>query len=176
LDRRYVRFSGMRHPADLGAGEVRGFLAWLAERARESASTQGQALSALLFLYREVLGRDLGSIPIPRPAQPVRLPVVLDRSEIQALLGTLTGTPRVVALLLYGSGLRLLEALQLRVKDLDLAGRAIRDPARQGSQGQGYYPGRVRRTGAKSSAAASPSAAPARPCEWWWVRSASRGA
>ena len=123
--RRYVRFSGMRHPADLGAGEVRGFLAWLAEHARVSASTQSQALSALLFLYREVLGRDLGSIPIPRPAQPVRLPVVLDRSEVQALLGTLTGTPRLVALLLYGSGLRLLEALQLRVKDLDLAGRAI---------------------------------------------------
>jgi integron integrase len=117
--RRFVRFSGLRHPAELGSDDVRRFLTALADRGRVSASTQNQALSGLLFLYREVLGRELESVAIVRPVRPVRVPVVLTREEVRALLDRLSGAPRLVALLLYGSGLRLLEALQLRVKDLD---------------------------------------------------------
>jgi integron integrase len=117
--RRYVRFSGMRHPAELGAEDVRRFLTALADRGGVSASTQTQALSGLLFLYRQVLGRELDPVAIVRPARPVRVPVVLSRDEVRALLDALTGCPRLVAGLLYGSGLRLLEALGLRVKDLD---------------------------------------------------------
>jgi integron integrase len=125
--RRYVRFHGLRHPAGLGRNEIRQFLVALADRAKLSASSQTQALSALLFLYREVLNQDPGSVgDIVRAKQPSRLPVVLSREEVRALLERLEGTPRVVGMLLYGSGLRLLEALQLRVKDVDFAGGEIR--------------------------------------------------
>jgi integron integrase len=118
--RRFVRFSGMRHPAEMGAPEVTGFLTDLASAGRVSASTQTQALSALLFLYRHVLGCDLESLGgIVRAPKPVHLPVVLTREEVRAVLGAMSGTPRLVATLMYGSGLRLLEALQVRVKDLD---------------------------------------------------------
>ena len=117
--RRYVRFSGMRHPAELGAEDVRRFLTALADRSGVSASTQSQALSGLLFLYRQVLGLRLEPVTLVRPAQPVRLPVVLGRGEVRELLGAMTGAARLVAILLYGSGLRLLEAMELRVKDLD---------------------------------------------------------
>ena len=121
--RRYVRYHGLRHPAELGASEVRAFLTALAERRKLSASSQTQALSALLFLYREVLGRELTQAgDIVRAKQPSRLPVVLSREEVRALLSRLPGSPRLVCVLLYGSGLRLLEALELRVKDLDLRG------------------------------------------------------
>ena len=104
-----------------------------------SASSQAQALSALLFLYRDVLGAELDSLEaVARAKQPSRLPVVLDREEVRGVLGRLTGTPRIVALLLYGSGLRLLESLQLRVKDLDLpaAARRWRPVERRFSQGR----------------------------------------
>ena len=118
--RRYVRFHALRHPRELGAADVTRFLTSLAEARRLSASSQTQALSALLFLYKEVLHRQLESvIPIPHAKQPVRLPVVLDRDEVRLLLSRLVGPPRIAALLMYGSGLRLLEALHLRVKDLD---------------------------------------------------------
>jgi integron integrase len=123
--RRYVRFSGMRHPAELGAEDVRRFLTDLADKGGVSASTHSQALSGLLFLYRQVLGRELEPMGIVRPGKPVRLPIVLSRDEVRELLGALTGTPRLVALLLYGSGLRLLEALELRVKDLCFANAEI---------------------------------------------------
>jgi len=119
--RRYVRFSGLRHPSELKAEDVRQFLAALVDRGGLSASTQSQALSALLFLYRQVLGRELGAVAVVRPAQPVRLPVVLGREEVRLVLGALNGVPRLVGMLMYGSGLRLLEALQLRVKDLDFS-------------------------------------------------------
>ncbi|MEO8636158.1 MAG: tyrosine-type recombinase/integrase [Gemmatimonadales bacterium] len=117
---RYVRFHGMRHPLELGGAEVTAFLSWLAQRRKVSASTQTQALSALLFLYRQVLGVDLPwmTAVVRAPARP-RLPVVLTREEVRAVVGRLEGTDRLVALLLYGSGLRLLEALALRVKDVD---------------------------------------------------------
>ena len=125
--RRYVRFHGMRHPGDLGRDEINQFLTALADRAGLSASSQTQALSAVIFLYREVLNADPGCIgDVVRARQPGRLPVVLGREEVRALLERLTGTPRIVCILLYGSGLRLLEALQLRVKDVDFAGGEIR--------------------------------------------------
>lgn len=123
--RRYVRFHGMRHPAELGAAEIEQFLAHLADRGL-GASSRTQALSALLFLYRVVLRRELPAAEIPRARGVSRVPVVLNREEVRGLLAGMRGAPRLVALLLYGSGLRLLEALELRVKDLDLEVGEIR--------------------------------------------------
>jgi integron integrase len=111
---------GKRHPEALGEAEITEFLSALATRRKVSASTQNQALSALLFLYREVLGRDLPWMDgIVRAKQPVRLPVVLTRDEIQAIPGQMNETPWLMASLLYGSGLRLMECCRLRVKDVD---------------------------------------------------------
>jgi len=119
--RRFVRFHGLRHPTELGEREVVGFLTHLSVERRVAASTQGQALAAVLFLYREVLGRPLvGLGPIPRARAPVRLPVVLTRHEVERVLAGLRGTTRLVGAMLYGSGMRLLECLTLRVKDVDL--------------------------------------------------------
>ncbi len=124
--RRFVRFNAMRHPVELGAPDINRFVTALAESGRLSASTQTQALSALLFLYRHVLRADLGDLGvIARAKGPVRLPVVLDREEVASLLARLTGTPRLAALLMYGAGLRLSEVMQLRVKDLDFTMREI---------------------------------------------------
>jgi integron integrase len=118
--RRFIRFSGMRHPADLGPADVTRFLSSLAERGQVSASTQNQALGALLFLYREVLGVRVGWLSgLVRAHGPRRLPCVLTRDEVRAVFTRLRGTERLVAGLLYGSGLRLFEALELRVKDID---------------------------------------------------------
>jgi integron integrase len=120
--RRYVRFHGMRHPADLGDGDIASFIDHLTSERDVSAATQNQAVSALLFLYREVLGRPVRLPPgLLRPRTPRRLPIVLARDEVRAVLAQLPDTKRLVAALLYGSGLRLLEALQLRIKDVDLA-------------------------------------------------------
>ncbi|WP_095508715.1 integron integrase [Rubrivirga marina] len=111
-----------RHPSDMGEPEVAAYLGHLAEHRNVAASTQNQALAALLFLYGAVLGRPLEEVgPFPRAKRPRRLPVVLTRSEVAAVLGRMDGTPRLVGALLYGSGLRLLEALRLRVKDVGLA-------------------------------------------------------
>lgn len=124
--RRYVRFHGMRHPEELGTGAIARFLGDLAERGRVSASTQNQAMAALVFLYRDVLQRDPGPVvPEVRAKEPARLPVVLSRAEVAAVLREVAGPPRVVAALLYGAGLRLLECLQLRVKDVDFDRREI---------------------------------------------------
>ena len=118
--RRFIRFHGLRHPAQMAEGEVNAFLTHLAVREQVSASTQTQALSAILFLYRHVLGRDLGAIDgIIRARTPDHLPVVLTPEEVWALLAHLDGMPWLVASLLYGSGLRLMECLRLRVLDLD---------------------------------------------------------
>ncbi len=120
--RRFVLHHGKRHPAELGAREVAEFLTSLAILRGVGAGTQNQALCALLFLYRDVLGLDLPRIEdVVRARAHRRLPVVLTRAEVRALLDRMEGVPRLVATLLYGAGLRLLEALQLRVKDLDLA-------------------------------------------------------
>jgi len=125
--RRYVRFSGMRHPRELGAPEIERFLTHLAVEGRVAASTQNQALNALVFLYREVLRLDAPVLgEIVRARRPRRLPVVPTPEEIRALLAQLHGVTWLVAALLYGSGLRLLECLTLRVKDLDFGPAEIR--------------------------------------------------
>ena len=119
--RRYVRFHGRRHPRELGADHVTAFLSSLANDRHVSASTQNQALSALLFLYKDVLGVDLPWLnSIARAKRPRHLPVVLTRAEAYALLDRMSGTHALMARLLYGTGMRLMECLQLRVKDVDL--------------------------------------------------------
>jgi integron integrase len=120
--RRYVLFHGKRHPGEMGEAEINAFLTDLAVKKKVAASTQNQALSALLFLYRDVLGKSVDSLgDVVRARRPARLPVVLTAAEVKAVLSRLDGAPRLVATLLYGSGLRLMEALRLRVKDLDFA-------------------------------------------------------
>jgi integron integrase len=120
--RRYILFHGKRHPAAMGAEEVSRFLSFLAVEGKVSASTQNQALAALLFLYGSVLGVDLPWLAdLVRAARPHRLPVVFSRDEVRAVLLALRGTPRLMAVLLYGAGLRLLECARLRVKDVDFA-------------------------------------------------------
>ncbi len=120
--RRFIRYHGLRHPAELGGPDIERFLSDLAELRRVSASTQTQALSALLFLYRDVLGRPPSHLQgLVRARRPERVPVVLSREEVRLILRTLEGTPKLVAMLLYGAGLRLLECLELRIKDLDFS-------------------------------------------------------
>ncbi|MDP3584390.1 MAG: integron integrase [Thiobacillus sp.] len=118
--KRFVLHFDKRHPLEMGAREVEAFLTHLAVKGRVAASTQNQAKSALLFLYREVLERDMPWLEdVERAKTPKRLPVVLTQEETQAVLSRLKGTHWLVAGLLYGSGLRIMEALRLRVKDLE---------------------------------------------------------
>jgi integron integrase len=118
--RRYVRFHGLCHPRELGDVEINAFLSHLALDGNVAASTQNQALSALLFLYHEVLGRPVESLgDVVRAKGARRLPVVLTRDEVRRVLIQVEGPARLVASLLYGAGLRLLEALRLRVQDVD---------------------------------------------------------
>jgi integron integrase len=124
--RRFVLFHGKRHPSLLGVAEIRSFLSELATRGRVAASTQNQALSALLFLYRHVLEIELPPIgEVVRARRPRKLPVVLTVREVASVLAELKGVHSLVGGLLYGSGLRLLEGLRLRVKDIDFAKRVI---------------------------------------------------
>jgi integron integrase len=124
--KRFIRFHLYRHPAEMGAAEVEAFLSDLAVRRHVSASTQNQALAALLFLYKHVLKLDLPWLgEVVRAKKPVRLPVVLSVSEVQQLLAQLQGDIWLIASLLYGSGMRLMEVLRLRVKDVDFARQAI---------------------------------------------------
>lgn len=117
---RFIRFHGMRHPRELAEPEVNAFLSHLAVKAQVSASTQNQALAAILFLYREVLGIPLGELQeVVRAKRSVRVPVVLSRDEVRDVLSHLTGDRWLIGPLIYGSGLRLLECLCLRVKDID---------------------------------------------------------
>lgn len=117
--KRYVRFHDSRHPDEMGGAEVSRFLTHLAVDLNVAPNTQNQAISALVFLYRHVLGEELIGIDAVRAKKPQKLPVVLSREEVRRLLLDLNGVQRLVAGLLYGSGLRLLEALRLRVKDMD---------------------------------------------------------
>ena len=120
--KRFVRFHGLRHPSEMAESEVNAFVSHLATNEHVSASTQTQALSALVFLYRRVLDRPLGDLrDLVRAHQPSRLPVVLTRAEVRAVLANLSGTDWLAANLLYGAGLRVLECLRLRVLDLDPA-------------------------------------------------------
>jgi integron integrase len=124
--KRFIIFHGKRHPLQMGAREVSEFLTHLAVERTVAASTQNQALAALLFLYGDVLKQPLHRLnEVARAKRPEKLPVVLSRDEVHTLLNQLTGTHWLVASLLYGSGLRLLEALRLRVKDLDFHYRQI---------------------------------------------------
>ena len=119
--RRYIHFHGMRHPRELGAEHVTAFLSFLATNRQVAAATQNQALAALLFLYREVLGMDLPWMQgISRAKKARRLPVVLTRLEAHSILARMEGTNALMAKLLYGTGMRLMECLRLRVKDVDL--------------------------------------------------------
>ena len=119
---RYVRHHGTRHPDLMGESEINAFLTHLAVRERVAASTQNQALAALLFLYRSVLDRQMGELnDVIRARKSLRLPVVLTREEVRAVLGQLGGEQWLMASILYGAGLRLMECHRLRVQDLDLA-------------------------------------------------------
>jgi len=125
--RAFVRFHGLQHPRELGKAEIESFLTWLAAERQVSPSTHKQALSALLFLYQNVLGyKDLPWMSeLGRPKGQVRLPVVLTHAEVSRLLAALPEEHRLVGRLLYGTGMRLLEGLRLRVKDVDFARRVI---------------------------------------------------
>jgi site-specific recombinase XerD len=120
--RRFVRFHGNRHPAELGSDEVQRFLTDLAVNGQVSASTQSQALAAVLFFYDAVLRQPLENVEsITRAKRSLHIPVVLTPGEVQRLLERMTGPSALMAALLYGSGLRLLECVELRVKDAALA-------------------------------------------------------
>jgi len=124
--RRFILFHGKRHPDSMGAEQVNAFLTDLATCKNVAASTQAQALSALLFLYKHVLDDPLPWLDdVVRARKPRRLPVVMTREEVRQVLGALGGAPKLVVALLYGAGLRLMEALRLRVKDADFVARLI---------------------------------------------------
>jgi integron integrase len=124
--KRFIYFSGRRHPAELGAAEVTAFLNYLARDRDVAAATQNQALSALLFLYKEVLRRPLPWLDeLERARLPVRVPTVLTRDEVRRLLAAMQGTKWLMASLLYGAGLRLRECITLRVKDVDFGYRQL---------------------------------------------------
>jgi len=123
--RRFLRVHQLRHPREMGSEEVNAFLTHLAVKEQVSASTQNQALAALLFLYRDLLERELELEGVVRARTNHRIPVVLSEAEVRAVRERLEGEPALVVGLLYGSGLRLMEALRLRVKDLDLLRREI---------------------------------------------------
>ncbi len=133
--RRFILFSGKRHPKDLAEPEVNKFLNYLANERHVSASTQTQALCAILFLYRHVLGRELGELQgLVRAKKRRRLPVVLTPDQVRSMLSFTDGTPKLILTLLYGSGLRLAEGLRLRVKDIDFVRHEI--TVRQGKGGK----------------------------------------
>ncbi|TAK53982.1 MAG: integron integrase [Gammaproteobacteria bacterium] len=124
--RRFILFHGKRHPQSMGAAEVEAFLTHLARDRNVAAATQSQALAAILFLYKQVLNVDLPWLEnVTRATRPRRLPVVLTPEEVRAVIAHLSGHHWLIASLLYGSGLRLMEALRLRVKDLDFDYRQL---------------------------------------------------
>ena len=120
--KRYIYFNGKRHPADMGRAEVEAFLTSLAVEGKVAAATQNLALWAILFLYREVLETQLPWLDgIVRAKKPARLPTVLTQAEVMAVLDRLEGTVSLMVRLLYGTGMRLMECVRLRVKDVDFA-------------------------------------------------------
>jgi integron integrase len=124
--KRFIFFHKVRHPVEMGEAEINAFLTHLAVKEKVSASTQNQALSALLFLYRHVLGREVGDLSdVIRARKPKRLPVVITREEVKSVLANLTGDKWLMASLMYGAGLRLMECLRLRVQDVDFSRNEI---------------------------------------------------
>lgn len=119
--KRFILFHGKQHPLKMGANKINQFLTHLAKNEHVAASTQNQALSAILFLYREVLGKEIdGKLNIVRAKTPQKLPVVFTKEEVRRVLSFMDGTPRLMASLLYGTGVRLMECVRLRVKDVDI--------------------------------------------------------
>ncbi|HET6498424.1 MAG TPA: phage integrase N-terminal SAM-like domain-containing protein, partial [Coriobacteriia bacterium] len=119
---RFIRFHGMRHPAEMAEGEINAFLTHLAVEEKVSSSTQNQALAALLFLYRHVFGYDIGDLgDVVRARRPRRVPVVMTPDEVKAVLDRLHDDKWLMASIMYGAGLRLMECLRLRVQDVDFA-------------------------------------------------------
>jgi integron integrase len=124
--KRFIFFHNVRHPAEMAEAEINTFLTYLAVTEHVGASTQNQALSALLFLYRHVLSREIGDLgEVIRAKKPKRLPVVMTREEVRGVLSQLRGDKWLMASLMYGAGLRLMECLRLRVQDIDFSRRAI---------------------------------------------------
>ena len=124
--KRFIFFHNRRHPAEMGEQEIARFLSSLASESYVSASTQNQALNAVLFLYREVLRKEIGYVNgVVRAKRPKRLPVVLTRQEVRSIFGCLDGSDWIMVMLLYGAGLRLMECLRLRVKDIDFNSNEI---------------------------------------------------
>lgn len=124
--KRFIIFHNKRHPSEMAEPEINAFLTHLAVKENVSASTQNQALSALLFLYRRVIGREVGNLgEVIRARKPKRLPVVLTREEVKAIIGQLKNENRLMASLLYGSGMRLMECLSLRIQDIDFTKNEI---------------------------------------------------
>ena len=124
--KRFILFHNKRHPMEMGEPEINGFLSHLAVNGHVAASTQNQALSALLFLYRRVLEQEFPDLEnLVRAKRPKRLPVVMTRAEVKSVLARLHGTPKLVATILYGTGMRLMEGLRLRVKDAEFAHNLI---------------------------------------------------
>lgn len=124
--KRFVLFHGGRHPSEMCEKEINGFLSHLAVKEHVSASTQNQALCAIVFLYRHILNKDVGVLDgLIRAKRPKRLPVVLTKQEVKAVLGHLKGDKWLMVMLLYGAGLRLMECLRLRVKDVDFSTNQI---------------------------------------------------
>ena len=118
--RRFIIFNSKRHPKELGEKEISNYLTFLADKANVSASTQNQAFCSVLFLYREALEINLSKIDnIHRPRQSTKVPVVFTKDELNSVLNQIHGTKKLMAVLLYGSGLRLMECIRLRVKDID---------------------------------------------------------
>ncbi|MGH8056403.1 MAG: phage integrase N-terminal SAM-like domain-containing protein [Candidatus Entotheonellia bacterium] len=139
--KRFILFHGKRHPLEMGENEITQFLSALAVHEHVSASTQNQALCALLFLYRHVLDQHMGWLEdVVRAKRPQRLPVVLSRQEVKGLLETLEGVHWIMASLLYGAGLRLLECLRLRVKDIDFSSHQIVVHEGKGNKDRDRFP------------------------------------
>lgn len=133
--KRFIYFHDLRHPAEMGEAEINAFLTHLAVVDKVSASTQNQALSGLLFLYRRVIGREVGNLgTVIRARRPSRVPVVMTRDEVKTVLAEMDGEYWLMASLLYGSGLRLMECLRLRVQDIDFERGEI--TVRQGKGGK----------------------------------------
>jgi integron integrase len=124
--KRFIFFHNVRHPEEMAETEINAFLTHLTVKEKVSASTQNQALSALLFLYRNVIGREVGDLgEVIRARKPKRLPVVMTRDEVKAVLANLTGDKRLMATIMYGAGLRLMECLRLRVQEIDFSRNEI---------------------------------------------------
>ena len=152
--KRYILYHHKRHPKDMASREIESFLTHLAVDLKVSSSTQNQAFSALLFLYRKVLGIELNDvIDAVRAKKPQRLPTVMSKSETLKVVGALDGVQKIMGMILYGSGLRLMECVRLRVKDVDFNmnqimvgdGKGDKDRARGEAEGRtGKCPGRFR--------------------------------